>query len=93
MPRQSPTHQTEHKFLRLFRIPTVGGADSSRHLAPSKSVDRNSGGDSQQSRRQVHLGRFKQAIRPPRPGNFTQSGATTSDEMGNVHQVGFTSPI
>lgn len=39
MPRQSPTNQTRRKFLRLFRVPTASGADSSSQFVHSNTVD------------------------------------------------------
>ncbi|VUZ54326.1 unnamed protein product, partial [Hymenolepis diminuta] len=39
MPRQSPTNQTRRKFLRLFRVPTASGADSSSQFVHSNTTD------------------------------------------------------
>ncbi|KAM7534376.1 hypothetical protein Aperf_G00000117417 [Anoplocephala perfoliata] len=87
MPRQSPAHQTQQRFLRLFRFPTLSDEDSSSHLPPSNAVDRDSGGDNHPSgRRLVHHGFFKQANKSHRPEDSAHPDATTSNKMGNVHQ-------
>ncbi|KAM3184773.1 hypothetical protein ACTXT7_007697 [Hymenolepis weldensis] len=61
MPRQSPTNQTRQKFLRLFRVPTASGADSSSQFVHSNTVDEALLRDGQQNKHHFYHGFVKTA--------------------------------